>query len=120
MQGAVEGIYSREEALFDEQYTCHVQARRKRIIRALGMVDVVVWMDLRFLPCCRQDLGCPVGDDLVHIHVKLRAAAGHPDGEREIAIKLAGENVVAGGGNSVGQVRCQFAQLFISQRGSFF
>ena len=49
MEGVIKGIHSREEAPFDEQDAGHVQARRESVVRALGMVDVVVGMDIEFL-----------------------------------------------------------------------
>ena len=42
-----------------------------------------------------RELAAAVGDHLVHIHVELRAAAGHPDVQREHVVMLAGEDFVA-------------------------
>ena len=40
-------------------------------------------------------LAAAVGDHLVHVHVELRAAAGHPDVQRKHVVMLAGEDLVA-------------------------
>ena len=37
-----------------------------------------------------------VGDDLVDVHVRLRAAAGLPDAQREVVVELAGDDLVGG------------------------
>ena len=36
-----------------------------------------------------------VGDDLVDVHVRLRAGAGLPHNEREVPVELPGEDLVA-------------------------
>ena len=41
-----------------------------------------------------RDLIAAVGNDLVAVHVGLRAGAGLPDDEREIAVKLALKGLV--------------------------
>ena len=42
-----------------------------------------------------RELAAAVGDHLVDVHVELRAAAGHPDVQREHVVVLAGEDLVA-------------------------
>src|ERR1700722_15944811 len=41
------------------------------------------------------ELAASVGDHLVHVHVELRAAAGHPDVQREHVVMLAAQDLVA-------------------------
>src|SRR5262249_54803178 len=41
------------------------------------------------------DLGAAIGDDLVHVHVELGPAPGHPDVEGKHVPVLAGEDLVA-------------------------
>ena len=41
------------------------------------------------------ELAAAVGDHLVDVHVELRAAAGHPDMQREHVVMLAGQDLVA-------------------------
>ncbi len=43
-----------------------------------------------------RKLAAAIGDHLVHVHVELRAAAGHPDVQREHVVVLAGQDLVAG------------------------
>ena len=45
----VEGFHGREQFLFDEQDADHMQACREGIVRALGMIDVVIGMDIQVL-----------------------------------------------------------------------
>src|SRR5262245_55698062 len=44
---------------------------------------------------CPRELAAAVGDDLVHVHVELRAAAGHPHVQRKHVVMLAREDLVA-------------------------
>ena len=46
-----------------------------------------------------------VGDHLVGVHVRLRAAAGLPDAQREVVVELAGDHLVGGLDDALGLVR---------------
>src|SRR5262245_23727720 len=63
------------------------------------------------------DLLAAVGDHLVHIHVELRAAAGHPDVERELVLVLALQDLVADADDQVLRSVAEAAGLVIDQRG---
>ena len=84
-----------------------VHRRREHVVRRLAAVDVVVRMHEARL----ADAAPPsssrgaVGEHLVHVHVGLRARAGLPDDERELAVVLAGEHLVGGGDDGVGLLR---------------
>ena len=68
----------------------------KRVVRRLRHVDVVVRMNRRLAAERRAgELAAAVRDHLVDVHVELRAAAGHPDMQREHVVMLAGEDLVA-------------------------
>ena len=68
----------------------------KRVVRRLGHVDVIIGMNRGLAPERRaRDLAATVGDHLIDVHVELRAAAGHPNVQREHVLMLAGENLVA-------------------------
>ena len=57
---------------------------------------MVVRMDRRFAAERRaSELAAAVRDDLVDVHVELRAAAGHPDMQREHVVMLPGQDLVA-------------------------
>jgi hypothetical protein len=56
-----------------------------------------------------------VGDDLVGVHVRLGAAAGLPDAEREVVVELAGDDLVGGAGDEVGAVGRHLAQVAVDQ-----
>lgn len=64
-----------------------------------------------------QQLIGAVGDDLVDVHIRLRAAAGLPDGEREVAVERAVKDLVAGGLDRVGTARIEHAELRVCARG---
>ena len=73
-----------------------VHGRGKGVVRRLRHVDVVVGMNRRLAAERRAgELAAAVGDHFVHVHVELRAAAGHPHVQREHVVVLAGEDLVA-------------------------
>ena len=45
----INGFHGREQFLFDEHDADHMQACREGIVRALGMIDVVIGMDIQVL-----------------------------------------------------------------------
>ena len=55
-----------------------------------------------------------VGDDLVGVHVRLRARAGLEDDQREVVVELAGDDLVAGLRDVVRDVGGQLAQLGVA------
>ncbi len=57
-----------------------------------------------------------VGDDLVDVHVALRAAAGLPDAEWEMAVEFTGGNFVRGFHDQVGDFGLHLAEVEIHQR----
>ncbi len=69
----------------------------ERIVGGLRHVDVVIGMNrlLRSQFAARQFDGA-VGDDLVDVHVGLRATAGLPDAQRELFVEFAGYDFVGG------------------------
>ena len=105
-QQAVDG---RQDLLLERDARSHVHRRREGIIRALRAIDVIVRMHER-LP--QQRIGA-VGDDLVDVHIRLRAAAGLPDGEREVSVERAIKDLVAGGLDRAGTARIEHAKLCI-------
>ena len=64
-----------------------------------------------------QQLIGAVGNDLVDIHIRLRAAAGLPDGEREVAVERAVEDLMAGGLDRAGAAGVEHAELRVRARG---
>ena len=72
-----------------------VHGRRKHVVRRLAHVDLIVGMDLAaHAALAAQELAGAVGDDLVHVHVRLRAAAGLPDDQGKLGVVLAGDHLV--------------------------
>ncbi len=83
----------------------NVHRRRDHVVRRLRHVDVVVRMD-RALRAGRLVGGAraEIRDHLVHVHVELRAAARHPDVQRELVRMAAGEDVVARRDDQLGEL----------------
>ena len=69
----------------------------EHVVGALALVHVVVGVDLAALAAlAAQQLGGAVRQHLVDVHVRLGAAAGLPDDERELLVVLAREHLVRG------------------------
>ena len=102
----------RQDLLLERDARGHVHGRRERVIRALRAVDVVVRVHERLA----QQLIGAVGNDLVDIHIRLRAAAGLPDGKREVAVERAVKDLVAGGLDGTGAAGVEHAELRIGAR----
>ena len=62
-----------------------------------------------------QDFGRTVGNHFVHVHVGLRAGTGLPNGEREVAVQLAGEDFLAGLRDGVHATIIELAELLVGQ-----
>ena len=87
LQGFPELRKAWKQRFTDSQDGCDVHCRREAVIGRLAHVDVVVGMHrLLAAQCSPADLTTAVRDHLIHIHVELRAAAGHPHEEREFLV----------------------------------
>lgn len=70
-----------------ENFYRNVHSSRKSVIAALALVDVIVGMHGRLgAHSAAQQLNGTVTDDLVGVHVGLRAGAGLPNDEREVVV----------------------------------
>ena len=99
----------------------NVHGRGKSIVGRLRHVDIVVGMDriLRSKHAPGQ-LNGSIGDDFVGIHIGLRAAAGLPDAQRELAIQFARDDFIANLNDQARFFGWQFAELLIHQSAGFF
>ena len=67
------------------------------VVGALRAVDMVVGVHRALAAALAAgDLVGASGDDLVHVHVALRTAAGLPDHQRELVVVLASQHFVSG------------------------
>ena len=116
----VNGSDRRNQRVLHSFRSRNVHRRRKRVVRRLRHVDVVVGMDrlLRSHLAARNFDGA-VGDDLVDVHVGLRAAAGLPDAQRKLVVQLAGDDFVRRLHDELGFVGRKLAQILIHQRARF-
>ena len=79
-----------QEVIAHRQRRRNVQCAGEAVIRRLAHVDMVIGMHRRFAAACaRQRLIGDAGNNLVHIHVRLRAAARLPDDKRELRVIFA-------------------------------
>ena len=86
------------------------------VVRGLAAVHVVVGVHggLGAHGAAREFDGA-VGDNLVGVHVRLRARAGLEDDQREVVVELTGDDLVAGLRDVVRDVGGQLAQLGVGQ-----
>ncbi len=94
--GVVQRLHGWDQPLLHTDRRGDVHRGRKRIVGRLGHIDVIVGMDRRLAAQRRAGkLAAAIGDHLVHVHVELGAAAGHPHMQREHVVVLAREDFVA-------------------------
>ena len=86
----VQSSQRRQECLFDLHRGCHMDRRGERVVGALPHVHVVVGVNQLFLghSVAAGDLGGPIADHFVDIHVAAGAAAGLKDVNRELVGQL--------------------------------
>ena len=94
----------------------HVHRGREDIVRRLAEVDVVV-RDARAWPAAASARDARLRDDLVDVHVALRARAGLPHRQRELGIELAGRHARRRGCDRLGLGRVEQAQLAVDLGG---
>ncbi len=63
-----------------------------------------------------RDFDSAVGDDLVDVHVGLRATAGLPDAQRKLIVEFAGDDLVGSLHDELGFVSRKLAQILVHQR----
>jgi len=89
----------------------------KNVVRGLPVVDLVVGMHSALLAALSaEELARPVGENLVHVHVGLRARACLPDHERKLAVVLSGEHLVGGGGDGSRLLLGKLLQFYVHPR----
>ena len=110
-----EEIDAWEEAVLNGDDRCDVHRRRDRVIRALRHIGVIVRVQDLF--AC--DLVAAVRDDLVDVHVRLRAAARLPDREWEVLRKLARDDLVTRRLDGIETFLVELAELVVRDRGGF-
>src|ERR1700690_3766766 len=62
-----------------------------------------------------RQLDGAVSNNLVDVHVGLRAAAGLPDAQRELVVELAGDDFIGGLYDQLGFVGGKLAQVLVHQ-----
>ena len=75
------------------------------------------WFFRAQLAAC--DFNSAIGNDLVDIHVGLRAAAGLPDAQRKLVVELAGDDLVGRLHDELGFLGWELAKVLIHQGACF-
>uniref|UniRef100_A0A6B0VA16 Uncharacterized protein n=1 Tax=Ixodes ricinus TaxID=34613 RepID=A0A6B0VA16_IXORI len=94
-QGVQKMLEGRQQPCVDLHGNRNVHGCRVRVVGALALVDVVVGVDGALAAqLAAEDLDGPVGDHLVHVHVRLGARARLPDHQREVRLQGAVNHLV--------------------------
>ena len=107
----------RDELVDDGRDRGDVHGGGKHVVRRLALVHLVVGMDESLLSAlAAEDLAGAVRQHLVHVHVGLRAAAGLPDGERELPLMLPGDHLVGRLDDGLGLLGVEHLQVEVHLR----
>ena len=102
-QGIAELLHAGNHRADDAVIGGDVHRRREGVVGTLRLVGVVVGVD-RTVSLAEGSAGQhmrPVGDDLIDVHVGLRARARLPDHEREAMVQLPSDDLSAHSDNQV-------------------
>ena len=91
-QGGSQLVNSGDDLTLQHGNGSNVHGRGEGIVGGLGHIDVIIGVQ----QLLADDLITPVGDDLIGVHVGLRAGAGLPHDQREVIVQLAADHLVAG------------------------
>ena len=93
----------------------------ERVVRGLRHVYVVIRVDgLLAAHRAAGDFDGAIRDNFVDVHVGLRAAAGLPDAQRKMLVKLSGDHFVGGLRDERGFAGGELAEVLVDERGGFF
>ena len=109
-------LYGRNECVLYPFGRRNMHRGREGVVGGLREVDVIIRMDrlLRSHHSARE-LNGAVGDDLVDIHIGLRAAARLPDAQGKLVVPLARDHLVGGLDNQLGLLGRELAQILVHQ-----
>src|SRR5512143_1341225 len=101
----------RQQVLYGLQICADMERRRDHIIRRLAEVNVVIRMDLPRADLLSHELRCPVGDNLVCVHVSRCAGPCLKDVDGEVLVPSARRNLVSSLPDSACPVAFKKAEL---------
>ena len=97
----------------------NVHCSGEGVIRGLAAVHMVIGVNGSLgAHDATGKFDCAVGDDLVRVHVRLRAGSGLEDDQREVIIELALDDLVGGASNQVCDVLRELAEFGVCKRSS--
>ena len=114
-KGICEEVNTREESVLDGDDGSNVHRCRESVVRALRHVGVIVRME----DLLARDLVAAICDDLVDVHVGLRAAARLPDGEGEVFREFACDDLITRRLDGVQTLFVELAELVVRDGSGF-
>ena len=101
-----------EKLLGDLKHRGNVHRGREGIVAALRAVHMVVGVHRRLgANLAAEHLDGTVRDNLIHIHVRLRARTRLEDDQRKVVVKLAADHLVSSAANRIGDLGVQAVAL---------
>jgi hypothetical protein len=120
-QGAVQMGQPRQQAVFDLERGGDMHGGREGVVGRLAAVDVVVGVNRRLVAAlATENFVGAVGDDLVGVHVGLRAGAGLPHHQRKIIVEFTVDDFLRRLIDRLGDLFFQLAERQIGPRGGLF
>ena len=118
VEGVAQGRHPRQQVVLDLLGGGDVHGRGEGVVGGLPAVDVIVGMDRALrAELAAIELDGAVGDHLVGVHIRLGAAAGLPDVEREVVVELARDHFLRRPGDELDLVLGQHPELTVGQGG---
>ena len=94
---------------------------REGIVRRLAHIDVVIGVNGFFTAhFAAENFDGAVGNNLVRVHVGLRARPGLPDDQRKLTGQRAVDNIIGGLNNRLTQFGVKDGELHVGLRRRFF
>ena len=117
VQGVAQFLHGGDERALRLQRGGDRHGAGEGVVGRLRHVHVVVGMHrLLGAELAARDFDAAIGDDLVDVHVALRAAAGLPHAQREMVVMLARDDFIRRLDDEVRHLRLELAQVLIHQR----
>ena len=121
IQRVAQGFDGRNQQAVDFNRGGDVDGGGEAVVGRLRVVDVVVGMHgLVRRQACASDFVGAVGEHFVHVHIGLRARAGLPHHQRELAVELARQHVVGSLHNQIRLLLLDAPERGVHLRGGFF
>ena len=118
LERVVQVLQGGQQPVVDLARDRDVHRRGEHVVGGLAAIDVIVGVDRRLAaPLSAEQLVGQAGDHLVGVHVRLGARPRLPDHEGKFLVVLTGHHLGGGGGDGLGHLRVEGAEILVHQGG---